>query len=133
MFKVRGDENGTELFEFFAKNVTMVSKVEFSHAKTGLEGEKGLNFISSSHSLPEVRGTSKVSEELSMSHLLQDQLLHGYTIRELNHSHPYSPEASNADESFAQTIKGYFSNKNKKSPLFNIYYEPENTYSPFGK
>ncbi len=131
VFKVRGDENGTELFEFFAKNVTMVSKVEFSHAKTGLEGEKGLNFISSSHSLPEVRGTSKVSEELSMSHLLQDQLLHGYTIRELNHSHPYSPEASNADESFAQTIKGYFSNK--KPPLFNIYYEPENTYSPFGK
>ena len=46
MFKVRGDENGTELFEFFAKNVTMVSKVEFSHAKTGLEGGKGLNFIS---------------------------------------------------------------------------------------
>lgn len=32
---------------------------------------------------------------------------------------------------FAQTIKGYFSNK--KPPLFNIYYEPENTYSPFGK
>ena len=52
VFTIRGDDNGTRLFEFLAENVTKQTSVEISHAKTGLSGNKGLNFISSRHTLP---------------------------------------------------------------------------------
>ena len=37
VYKVRGDKNGTGLFEFMAANTT----VEWSQAKTGIVGDKG--------------------------------------------------------------------------------------------
>ena len=75
VFKVRGDENGTNMFEFMASN----TEVEWSQAKTGIEGNKGLNFITTSH---------KVDRENGMNNLYSGQLYSGYTVRELNHSHP---------------------------------------------
>jgi RHS repeat-associated protein len=116
VYKVRGDENGTALFEFMGKHVTgSSSKVEVSQAMTGIEGDKGLNFITTSH---------EERKESGMTHLLNKQLLHGYTIRELNHSHPNSDYAGVDDFAFANAII-FNQNKNGyKIPIFHIYYVP---------
>ena len=53
--------------------------MEVSQAMTGIAGNKGLNFVTTGH----IR-----AKEPGMTELLKKQLLHGYTIRELNHSHP---------------------------------------------
>lgn len=47
IYKVRGDDNGMNLFRFFADNITnSPSKVEFSLAQTGIKGNyQYLNFI----------------------------------------------------------------------------------------
>ena len=82
-YKVRGDGNGITLFAFLGNNVTPCnSKVEIGQAMTGIEGDKGLNFITTGHQ----RGS-----EPGGTHLLNGQLRNGYTVRELNHTHPLSP------------------------------------------
>ena len=52
VFTVRGDKNGEDLFLFLADYITNSSGVEFSIAKTGMTGEKGLVFITTSHTHP---------------------------------------------------------------------------------
>ena len=80
VYQVRGDENGTKLFEFLGEHVTgSKTHVEISEAKTGIAGKHGLNFITTSHTR---------NSEFGMSHLFTSQLYNGYTIRELNHTHP---------------------------------------------
>lgn len=74
-FDVRGDENGTKLFEFFANNTT----VEWSQFMMGVEGDKGLNVISTSHEL---------GEENAAPFLMENKLMNGYTIRQYIHNHP---------------------------------------------
>ncbi len=74
-YSVRGDENGTQLFEFFANNTT----VEFSQLMLGQKGDNGLNIISTSH---------EKSKERSSRFLFDNQYRFGYTIREYNHNHP---------------------------------------------
>jgi RHS repeat-associated protein len=44
-YNVRGDDNGKQLFEFFANNTT----VEWSQLLLGQKGDNGLNIISTSH------------------------------------------------------------------------------------
>ena len=83
IFKIRGDDNGKQLFEFFADN----TNVEWGHAMTGIAGDKGLNFITTGHD---------EGSEPGMTALLNGQLKYGYTVREINHSHPngnYSPSS----------------------------------------
>src|SRR5690554_4975031 len=75
IYKIRGDENGTKLFEFVSEN----TNVEWSQIKTGTEGAKGLNFLTTGH----IEYT-----EPGASDLIMGQLYAGYTIRELNHNHP---------------------------------------------
>jgi len=99
IFKVRGDDNGKQLFEFFADN----TDVEWSHAMTGIAGDKGLNFITTGH--------DKVVEP-GMTALINGQLQHGYTIRELNHSHPLGyPNPSPSDMKFANQVSDFYNIK----------------------
>ena len=48
MYQVRGDENGKKFFEFMAEAVSDAG-MEVTHIQCGVEGEKGLNFITCAH------------------------------------------------------------------------------------
>ena len=94
VYQVRGDDNGTKLFEFLAINIAG-EEMEASHAKCGISGENGLNFITTAHLKPRYEidnegDLHKIASEPAMSYFLNGQLLKGYTIRELNHSHPFT-------------------------------------------
>ena len=112
-WKVRGDNNATAMFEFFSDNISgSETQVEIGLTRTGIKGDKGLNFISTGH----IKG-----EEPGISHLYGGQLQFGYTIREIIHSHPKSLSAGQDDIGLKrQIIKNQ--TKNKKSiPNFLIY------------
>jgi hypothetical protein len=100
------------------------TKIEVSQAMTGIAGDKGLNFVTTGH----MKAT-----EPGMTHLLNGQLLRGYTIRELNHSHPYTPNPSNSDNGFASQITNLTKQRNVPAPAFNLYYVPGKQKIPFGK
>lgn len=112
-WQVRGDNNARALFEFFSENISANNAIEFSLTQTGMSGDKGLNFVSTSHE----RGA-----ERSFFQLYMDKLQYGYTYREHVHSHPASPIPSkddkriNRDISKIQIAKGFF------KPTFSIYY-----------
>ena len=115
VYRVRGDKNGEDLFEFFADHLTLGdNKIEFGLAMTGIEGAKGLDFVTTSHSS---------RKEYGQSYLFRDQLLNGYTIRELRHSHPTSFFASDGDMSFKRWViqsmqrSGY----SRRIPFFVVY------------
>ena len=98
--------------------------VEVSQAKTGIAGDNGLNFISTAH---------MEATEPGMTYLLNGQLLHGYTIRELNHSHPYTPNPSSSDYKFASQVSDIMRGRNVPAPAFNLYYVPGKRKIPFGR
>ena len=117
IFKVRGDKNGEGLFKFLSDNVsTPEVGVEYSLFQTGVPGEKGLNFVSTSH---------MVAADASGSILFEYQLKYGYSIRKHIHSHPTGDIPGFSDFTFSNNIT-YELNQNKKNiPLFYIYYVPE--------
>lgn len=132
VFKVRGDENGTNMFEFMASNTA----VEWSQAKTGIEGNKGLNFITTSH---------EISGEAGMNNLYSGQLYSGYTVRELNHSHPgNTPYPSGSfvhsgegigtwgDVAFSRSITNHRQAGGLSRPLFKIYLPGRKSYIKYG-
>ena len=127
ILRVRGDANATRLFEFLAEN----TNVEFSHAKMGIEGDKGLNYLTTSHS---------ENSEAGMPYLIDRQLRFGYTAREFNHTHPrntpfpsgsfdYRKEKAGewGDVGFARDVSAIFGDKVK----YNIFIPKESTYIPF--
>ncbi|KFD38214.1 hypothetical protein AT05_11065 [Schleiferia thermophila str. Yellowstone] len=132
IYKIRGDDNGTQLFEFVADN----TGVEWSHIKTGVEGDKGLNFLTTGH----IEYT-----EPGATALLNGQLQHGYTIREMNHNHPgNTPVPSGVpgltgeggDIGFARSVTDWYQRKYPErsgSPTFNVYVPREKRYVPFNK
>jgi RHS repeat-associated protein len=133
VYSVRGDENGTELFNFLSQNVTgSPSKVEFSQAMTGIAGDKGLNFITTSH---------EMRKESGMTYLLNGQLLNGYTLRELNHSQPVGmtpsgsdlPGRISGDLGFAKEVKNILKAEGRKIPMFHIYHVPSRTKIPYSQ
>ena len=125
VYRIRGDNNGTALFEFMSNNISgSRTGVEISQAMTGIKGDKGLNFITTGHTK---------AKEPGMTHLLMGQLLNGYTIRELNHSHPYTPNPSTSDKRFASQIKDIMKQRNISVPEFNLYYVPDKQKIPFGR
>lgn len=135
-YEARGDENGKSLFEFFA-GIVRDQGIEVSHAKTGIEGDKGLNFITTAHLTPmfyydENGVLHKTASEPGMAHLLENKLLYGYTIRELNHSHPLSSKVSSADERFAKQVKGIQKKSGYHIPKFYIYDVSNKKYIPYG-
>lgn len=124
VYKVRGDDNGTQLFEFMSEHIsTPTSLVEIGHVKTGISGDKGLNFITTSH---------EQRTESGQANMWVSQL-YTYTLREMNHSHPTSSKPSDNDISYAQSVKSYLKKYGYPIPAFNIYHVPTKTYIPFGK
>ncbi|MBO4588642.1 MAG: hypothetical protein J5711_07095 [Bacteroidales bacterium] len=135
VFQVRGDDNGEKLFKFFA-NTVADQEMEVSHAKCGMEGKRGLNFVSTAHFKPynEIQEDGKlhhIAAEPSMSYLFLGRLQYGYTIREMNHSHPLKGVPSNSDRLFADQIRDLFSAKHLLPPSFSIYFTKENRYIPY--
>jgi hypothetical protein len=115
IFKVKGDANGTAFFELMANN----TNVEWSHAKTGIAGAKGLNFLTTSHS---------ATTEIGISILYDNQLVNQYFVREINHNHPSGipipagmPGTTGNDIAFAEAIEYNNSVWGYKSPNFNVY------------
>ena len=118
MYQIKGDDNGTSLFEFLADN----SEVEWSHIKTGKEGGNAQNFITTSHSETSEKGGY---------HLWENRLKYGYTVREMDHSHPSgipipsgmpgTSQFGKGDISFATTISRHYNGEGKNLPIFNVY------------
>ena len=145
VFTVRGDKNGEDLFLFLADYITNSSGVEFSIAKTGMTGEKGLVFITTSHTHPArimVEGKHYlISHDYGMPYLLTEKLLSDrsgqgryYTIREITHSHPFNPyddgsRVNKDDSTFAAIVKHILINRHV--PTFKIYFQ--GNYYDFGK
>ncbi len=118
--RVRGDDNAKAIFEFLSEHITgSETMVEMGWAKTGIEGDKGLNFISTSH-------TPK--EEGGIGQLYKGQLCNGYYIRELVHSHPMGDGTGSTDATFKGRIMGFQMDFNLPIPQFSIYYQPEKKY-----
>ncbi len=110
ILKVRGDQNGTDIFEFFADNTS----VEFTQIKCGEEGAKGLNFVVSGHD-PE--------REPGQAYLVRDQLQFGYHVREHIHNHP--SERLNASIEDITAAKGITALLNNYSISFKVYTRKE--------
>lgn len=83
VLRVRGDEQGKELFEFLATpenfNLKAGQNVEWSRILTGEHGDKGLNFLTTSW---------ETDREAGSYYLFKNQLKYGYTIRGADHNHP---------------------------------------------
>ncbi|MDR0825378.1 MAG: DUF6443 domain-containing protein [Prevotella sp.] len=123
VYQVRGDEKGTALFNFLGNNVTgSSSMVEIGQAKTGIEGANGLNFVTTGH---------QHRQEPGMSYLLAGQLYYGYTIRELNHSHPVNPTASLGDMQFKSQVTDVLRSQGLSIPQFNIFHIPSQQKIPY--
>ena len=134
MYQVRGDENGKKLFEFMAEAVSDAG-IEVTHIQCGVEGEKGLNFITCAHERPKeevINGVSyTTSSEKSGWNLFVGRLRYGYTIRNWNHSHPKSTEASLSDLSLKNAATKILQRLGRKCPQFNIYHVPSKTPIPY--
>ena len=118
VYKIRGDENAKSLFEFFVEG-TSNNGIEWSWFETGIEGDKGLNFISTSH---------EKGKDSSATELFENQLSNGYSIRSHTHNHPSgNSNNSRKDNSFYQRIIDITEyNKNYRKganalPIFHIY------------
>ena len=122
VFEVRGDNEATVFFEMFAQNVTGRSYNEVSHIKTGLAGDKGLNFISCGH---------VIGSEPGMSRLYNTQLINGFNIREMIHSHPLADYAGKGDKKFKTDIVKNCLIDKIPIPVFSIYHVPSGTYIKF--
>jgi RHS repeat-associated protein len=117
--RVRGDDNGTKMFNFLADNTGN----EWEQIKTGIAGEKGLNFLTTSYSSEESKGGK---------YLYNSQLRHGYYIREWNHNHlgnsipvpsgmPGTVQEGEGDISLATTVSANSARRGYKAPTFNVY------------
>ena len=138
MYQIKGDDNGKLLFEFLANN----SAIEWSLIQTGKEGDNAQNFITTSHSSTGEKGGY---------HLWGNRLKYGYTIREMDHSHPSgipipsgmpgTDQFGRGDILFATIISGHYNEKGKTPPLFNVYncnggyvsYSPSSVVSDYSK
>lgn len=123
VFYIRGDENGTKLFEFLADHVSALSHVELSLISTGSDGNKGLNFLTTSHTKSSDYGQG----------IMWVSQLYTYSIRDMIHTHPTNPDSSQSDEESASAISSYLHNQNKTAPSFYIYHVPTKKYIPYGK
>ena len=112
VYKIRGDENAKSLYEFFVDG-TSENAVEWSWFETGIEGDNGLNFISTSH---------EKGKDSSATELFENQLSNGYTIRSHTHNHPSGYAIpSNNDKIIFRWIGDYATYNGVKQPKFFIY------------
>ena len=135
MYQVRGDDNGTKLFEFIAQTVSRAG-IEATQIQCGEEGKNGLNFITCSHerSQVEVRNGNSytVSSEKSGWLVFSGRLQYGYTIRAWKHSHPNSStNASDADMSLKTSVNKILQDSGRTRPQYNIYHVPSKKNIPY--
>ena len=125
-YNVRGDENGTQLFEFFANNAI----VEFSQLMLGQKGDNGLNIISTSH---------EKSKERSVNFLLDSQYKYGYTIRGHNHNHPNNTsypsrlDTRSSDIGFSNNLTKISLKNGSGVPTFKIYLPKTGMYIKYNR
>ncbi|GIV41859.1 MAG: hypothetical protein KatS3mg034_1169 [Vicingaceae bacterium] len=120
ILKVRGDDKATELFKFLANN----TDVEWSQILLGEEGEKGLNYLTTSHEKTTERGAAD---------MFYTQFRYGYTVRGHNHNHPSgnpNPSGEDGDIGFLKWVKKY-TTTNK--PIFQIYTAKDNTFHEYNE
>ena len=124
VYEVRGDDVGNTLFEFLSDNITgSPTKVEFAQFMTGIEGDKGLHFITTSHTQNRVA---------SFKYLFNDQIRHGYTVREINHSHTWVSSPSPNDDIIAKQIINAYRKIGWNVPKFHIYNVKTRQKVPYG-
>ena len=138
IYKVRGDDNAKRLFEFVA---TKNTSVEWGHIKTGIKGDRGLNFLTTGH----IEYT-----EPGINTIISGQLQYHYTIREINHSHPNNTAipsgipgltdktgtGKTGDVPSAKNITDWYTRKypqRSSSPKFNIFFPGTGEYVPYSK
>ncbi len=114
---IRGDENAYKVFEMFAK----ITGIEWQLIQTGIEGDKGLNFLGTSY---------QETRSAAGRFLYNNQLLYGYTIRNDYHNHPDNTEdPSPADVSYATDVL----NATGQNVQFYLYVKESNiliNYTP---
>ncbi len=120
-YQIRGDQNS----EIFFEKVSNATNVEWGEVKTGESGDKGKNYITTSH---------QDAQNDALTYLFNGQLLSGYTIREVNHNHPHNtprPSGLNIGENdndgdiqFAQKLCKKLGYK----PSFSIYLKETDSY-----
>ncbi len=125
---VRGDENAYKVFKLFAD----ITGVEWTLVQTGMNGDKGLNFICTS-----------LEEDTNSAtpNLYSKMLLYGYTLRSQIHNHPQGtelpsgipgktmPPTGGGDIRVAQQITEY----SGQAPSFYIYIKGKGLiqYTPY--
>ena len=113
---VKGDEKGSEIFEFLSNNITTDYNVEIGQVKTGGK-DSGKNYIITNHEI----GVSVGGE-------FYKRYLSNTTARELIHSHPLSDYAGNEDKNSAYYVTQIAKQHGKILPRFFIYHTPTKTY-----
>ena len=92
IFRVNGDNNAKELFEFFADNTL----VEWTHAKIGSEDSE-----------KNIVGTIHQTSKTNIGGYLRET---NYTLREVNHNHPAGFPPSDTDKTSAKSYIEKFPN-----------------------
>ena len=92
IFRVNGDNNAQNLFEFFANNTL----VEWTHAKIGSE-DSGKNIVGTIH-------------QTNITNITGYLVMKNYTLREANHNHPAGFPPSDADKIRAKSYIEKFPN-----------------------
>ena len=92
---------------------------EYSLFQIGMQGENGLNFVSTSH---------MVGADASGSILFENQLKYGYSIRTHSHSHPVGRYASDKDRRFVSKINDDIFKMYQTRPSFYIYHVPTSQF-----
>ncbi len=114
VLKIRGDENGTKIFEMLADNTS----VEYTNLKCGTAGNDALNFITSSH---------EKRTEAAAAQLVNNQLQYGYNVREHIHNHPSgNPVPGSRDKDTVKNLTEIL----KQSVSFKLYVSP-GIYIPY--
>ncbi|NDV80566.1 DUF6443 domain-containing protein [Bacteroides sp. 51] len=115
-YRVRGDKNASDLFEFLAQN----TGVEWGQFMTGKAGDSGLNFLTTSHLEDKERGSLAV---------LEQELRHGYTIRGHIHNHPgNTPYPSGLEDRGGDIGWGSKVYRYSSRPILKIYLPESNQY-----
>ncbi len=122
---IRGDDSAEEMFEFISNNTS----VEIGLSQFGKKGEKGLNYITSSH---------QETTEAGFADMVLTQFQNGYTFRGYSHSHHNNSRPSGGigkqpgDIEMVKGLEIIYSPQNINR-LYQIYFVPMKKYIPYGK
>ncbi len=128
ILKVRGDQKATNLFEFVANN----TDVEWSQTQLGEAGEKGLNYLTTSH--------NKATEK-GIAQMINTQFHNGYTIRDHIHNHPRNTpypsglKKGGGDIGFSKAVTDWYNKKypGRATPFYKIYTSGNDKYINYNK